>query len=590
MKRFLDRTLGHASFPFIAALLAVLLVLPSLWSGLQQDDLTQRLFLHGYADTTGQQKPSLAIFTFLTGDTTLARFVMDTGIAPWWTLPALRISFWRPLAALDHYLDYVLWPEQPMLMHMHSLLWFAAMIIAGVYMYRRYLGPTVTAGMAGLLFALDDVHGLAAGWIANRNTLITLLAGTLLLIVHDRWRRDGWNPGWILGPLLLGAGLFAGESALAICGYLFSYAIFLDHGTVRRRIRSLLPYVVLTVMWLIARDQRGHGTWGSGYYIDPLSEPLRFLEAVGMRFPVLLADQLFLPPSSLVLFIGEHPLSPVLIWGVVIVSLFGFLLWPLIRTDRVSRFWVAGMLLSVPIVCTTLPHSRLLMFVGIGACGLLGTWMQRAREKGIVPGEPRTHTRLRKWALIMLVGVHIPLAVVSLIYNATSPTFAQKYIQDPALGLAGGEELKKTDLMIVTHPIPFYAHQTGVARLVLGEVPPRRLRVLAPGNDSVHIQRPDSVTLLVRPEGGFIGGAFDNVFRGPAHPMVVGEQVRLTGMTVEILALTEDGRPAEARFTFGSRLEDPAFRWVCWANHAYVPFTLPPVGGSVDLTGSPIEF
>ncbi len=590
MLRSIERFLGLRSLPFILASVAVLLVLPSAWTGLQQDDLDQRYFLHGYADSTGGGAADLDIFAFLRGDSAGAHRLMDAGVAPWWTLPSLRLAFWRPLAALMHYLDYLLWPDRPFLMHAQSFLWFFGLIVAGAYLYRRYLGATVTAGIAAAFFALDDVHGLAAGWIANRNAMMALLAGCLILIVHDRWRRDGWVAGSLLGPLFLAAGLLSGESALAVCGYLLSYALFLDNGTIRMRIRSLLPYALVAGVWLVVRARLGYGTWGSGYYIDPLSEPLRFLEAVGMRSPLLIADQMFFPPSSLALFLGEHLLSPLLIWGVVIVVLFAFLLWPLIRADRVSRFWATGMLLSVPIVCTALPHSRLLMFTGLGAFGLIAIWIQRARACNVRPGEPRTHVRVRRWAVFLLIAVHGPMAALSLMYNASSAAFAQKYIQDAALTLVDDGTMRSTDLMIVNHPIPFYAHHAGTARLVLGSVPPRRIRVLAPGLDSVHIVRPDSATLLVRPCGGFIGSSFDNVFRGPAHPMMRGEQVRLTGITAEVVNLTDDGRPSEVRFTVNGRLEDPRYRWVRWEANRYVPFQLPPVGGSADLPGSPLEF
>jgi hypothetical protein len=108
--------------------------------------------------------------------------------------------------------------------------------------------------------------------------------------------------------------------------------------------------------------------------------------------------------------------------------------------------------------------------------------------------------------------------------------------------------------------------------------------------ESVRIARPDSATLVVRPEGGFISSSFDNVFRGPSHPMKKGEQVVLTGMTAEVLDLTDDGRPAVMRFRFAGRLECPPYRWVKWEGNRYVPFELPPVGGSTELPGSPLEF
>ncbi len=65
--------------------------------------------------------------------------------------------------------------------------------------------------------------------------------------------------------------------------------------------------------------------------------------------------------------------------------------------------------------------------------------------------------------------------------------------------------------------------------------------------------------------------------------MTVGEKISLLGVTVEITALTDDGRPAEAAFRFAMTLESPLFRWMQWANGVYAPFVLPAVGETVTL-------
>jgi hypothetical protein len=69
-----------------------------------------------------------------------------------------------------------------------------------------------------------------------------------------------------------------------------------------------------------------------------------------------------------------------------------------------------------------------------------------------------------------------------------------------------------------------------------------------------------------------------------------GEMVVLTGMTAEVIDLTGDGRPAGVRFSFSARLERPPYHWVKWEGNRYVPFDLPPVGGSAQLPGSKLEF
>ena len=54
-------------------------------------------------------------------------------------------------------------------------------------------------------------------------------------------------------------------------------------------------------------------------------------------------------------------------------------------------------------------------------------------------------------------------------------------------------------------------------------------------------------------------------------------------MTVEITALTEDDRPAEATFRFDRPLEDPSLCWLCYRENGFEPFTPPGVGASVEL-------
>jgi hypothetical protein len=186
--------------------------------------------------------------------------------------------------------------------------------------------------------------------------------------------------------------------------------------------------------------------------------------------------------------------------------------------------------------------------------------------------------------------IHLVLAPVLLAGNSTSASFAQKYIQDAAAGVSAGPELSDQDLVIVNHPIVFYAHYFKSARLFAGLSVPRRLRVLAPGLTQVQVERPDEKTLVVRPEGGFLADPFDNVFRGPSHPLRLGQRVILSGMTAEVTALTSDGRPAEVAFHFAVPLEDSTLRWLMWEGEGYVPFTIPSVGESRVIPPAPPLF
>jgi len=81
----------------------------------------------------------------------------------------------------------------------------------------------------------------------------------------------------------------------------------------------------------------------------------------------------------------------------------------------------------------------------------------------------------------------------------------------------------------------------------------------------------------------------DRLYRDSA-PMKIGQKIKLIGVTVEITALTDDGRPAEAAFRFAMKLESLLFRWLQWEDGAYVPFALPAVGETVTLPAATVPF
>ena len=88
--------------------------------------------------------------------------------------------------------------------------------------------PVWIAGLATLIYAVDDAHGMLVGWIANRNGLVTAVLGVLALILFIRWRREGWRPGAFTAPFVFAVALLAGESAIAVGAYLIAYVLFLE--------------------------------------------------------------------------------------------------------------------------------------------------------------------------------------------------------------------------------------------------------------------------------------------------------------------------------------------------------------------------
>ena len=143
------------------------------------------------------------MFGTLTGDPETTQAFLEMGALPWWSAPELEFDFLRPLSVLTHRLDYRLWPDSAVLMHLHNLLWLAACVVMAGFVYRRFIGPGWTAGIATLIFAVDESRAFPIFWIANRNALVGAFFYCACLILHDRWRKTGDRMSAVLAPVAL---------------------------------------------------------------------------------------------------------------------------------------------------------------------------------------------------------------------------------------------------------------------------------------------------------------------------------------------------------------------------------------------------
>ena len=97
------------------------------------------------------------------------------------------------------------------------------------------------------------------------------------------------------------------------------------------------------------------------------------------------------------------------------------LLWPLLKSNRHARFWAIGMHISVLPICATMPMNRNLLWVGIGACGLVGHFLGGvAANETWVPQKP-IRRFLTKALFVSILIVHLPVALlVRIISPATT--------------------------------------------------------------------------------------------------------------------------------------------------------------------------
>jgi hypothetical protein len=606
----LQRLLGHPRLPLFLAIIAVLLCIPSLWLGFQWDDHYIRLVLMRPAPIPEWERSPLELFSFYPGDGEFTLTAMDRGTAPWWTKLELHLAFFRPLTGITHWIDFRLWPGHPWVMHLHSLLWFGAAIAVAGLMYRRLLLPPWVAGLAALFFAIDDAHGMPAVWIANRNACIGALFGFVALIAHDRWRRHGWRPGRVAAPLALLLGLLAGEIALATVAYLVAYALFLDRDRWLGRLGSLVPSGLVCIGWWFGYRWLGYGAGGSAMYVDPGASPLEFARAAVERAPLLFFGQWALP-SQYYLLLSQRATEVMWLVAVGLVAAIGFLLWPLIRRDRMARFFAFGMIFSLLPACATLPGDRLLFLAGFGGMGLLAQFVAGVRGRAEwLPRFPVWRV-LAHGAVWVLLVIHLVFAPVLLLRASAHVKALGDVIERAADSLPADPAVVDQQLLIVNTPSTFISAYGVLIQFLDGRPTAPRIMTLGSSIHPIGVSRPAENLLVVRPEGGFLAPrgspvpgqeaeqppfdyrymfpVFDPLYRD-ATPMQEGERIELTGLTVEIMTVTEDGRPHEVAFRFDRSLDDPSLRWLEWDDGVYVPFVLPPVGESVTLPAVTVPY
>ncbi len=587
----LNRLLISRHIIALAVLAGALLTLPSLRVGWMQDDLFHRLLITR-PEAIANHRSSWDLFRFMDGDTTRTQRMMDEGVVPWWTWPQIRAAFWRPLTVATHQLDNLCWPNSAPMMHLHSVLWYAALLAGVGLFYRRLMGLTWVAGLAAVLYAIDDAHGLPVGWLANRNAVIATCFGVWAIICHHQWRCNGSRWAGPAAWVLLAMSLLSAEAGMGTCAYLFAYAVFLDQGSRRARWLSLLPYALLVVVWRLAWSAQGCGADGLGLYADPLHEPGRYLGLLTMRAPLLLLGQWALPPADATFLLGPQAFLAASAAAAVAVLCIGIVIWRVVRCQPLARFWACGMLLAVLPVAATFPSDRLLFFVGLGVAPLIAMFLQTVlrpqRESNdgprsaVKPGRASVVRRVSGWGLVI---IHLVIAPAGLAMRSAYPlgpprVAAQLSVRTPLDERAAGQ-----DVIIVNPPSTMHAMYLPTERTLAHQPSPRRTRVLAPGRPWVDVYRRDAHTLVIKAADGYLRFILDSLFRDDRHPFRTGDRVDIAGMRAEIISLTADRRPYEVAFTFDVPLEDSSLRWLQYKDGDFVPFSPPSVGQTIRLEG-----
>ncbi len=575
----LVRWLSQPRAPLVVGVLACLLMLPAVAGGFALDDHVLALKARAQTGIAGLASQPLALFTFTTGRTEDNHALMDQGaLLPWWTDPQHLNAFFRPLSCLTHLLDFQLWPSSPALMHLHSIVWFALLLCSLAQVYRRLASePAWLFGLAFLLYALDDAHGATVGWISNRNAIVSAALALPALAAHVRWRAQAESRAVWLAVLWFALGLCAGETAIALLGYLIAYAVVLDRGSVRQRLASLAPYVAVLLVHRVAYHVLGLGSFGSAGYHDPLHEPWAFVHALAYNLPVLLGAQLGVPAADVAFWgnMAQRGQLYVLSWLTLLAL--GWLCAPLLRWQPQARFWALGMLLSAVPVSASIPGERLLLMVGVGAAPLLALLLtapdfaQPAQALG------------QRWLLSGLALIHLvaaPLGLPARTYLMQLAADAADRI-DASVGVA--TTLPEQTLVVINAPVTIMLSYLRIARVHRGIVAPAHVHWLAAASSRIHVLRSGERSLRVTLDEGFLRKPDQTHYRSDLRALSVGDEVELSQLRAKVIAVTAEAGPKTVEFEFESRLDSPRYLFRQYRAGRLWPWQPPTLGASVSF-------
>ncbi|MEM6294324.1 MAG: hypothetical protein AAGA54_23825 [Myxococcota bacterium] len=560
----------------LLALVLVALRWSTLDTGLHMDDLAQRAMVEGGYPVA---RAPWDLYTFAGGTPEETRTLASAGALPWWSDPQLRLRSLRPLASVLVWAD-ARWLS-PKAAHVHSLLWWLAMLAAAGWALRPVLGGRWTL-VAVALYGLDDAHVYPLAWLANRAALISGVFGWLTLGLFVRAANGGPARGLVLAATSA-ACMAAGEYGL--CGLTFTatYALVVDERPWVRRMRALAPVLAPMAVYLVLHRLGGFGAAHSGVYLDPGSEPGAFLGAVAERAPLLTLDMLSGAPLTTLRDAVPGSLGPWVLAVLGVVAVTGVL--HVLVTDPARRRVLAWAGLSAGIailpVCASFLSERLTVLASLGAHIASAAFIALALE--------RVRDGWRRFAVPMVMSLaviagHGVLATRSgqeqterlrAFNEAGANLAAQMPVDDDAAASQRWVLLTAGDPMLLVYPPEF--------RAVAGHPRPASWTVLSLAPGPATMRRVSEHALELTMADGWFRAPLEGFFRRGDRPLALHDRVSLEGLEAEVVAVDPAGVPTTVRFTFDRALGDRSMRVLGLGARGFYRYPLAGVGATVPV-------
>ncbi|AKT38911.1 hypothetical protein [Chondromyces crocatus] len=540
--------------PALVLMAGLIIYLPAVRARFFLDDYLHASILRG---TFPVSRSPLDLYTFI-GEGERAT-LLERGMLPWWSDPQLKIRFFRPLSSALIWADHRLLGDDPLPLHLHSLLWWGATVLAARWIFQRVLTAR-PALYATVIFALAPCHALPLAWLANREAFISLTFGLLALAAMLRFHDQGeWREvGYALGFSSLS--LLGGEYAFSVGGYILTLAIAARGVALQRRLSALLSFAGPALVYLGVRAHLGYGTAGSGFYTDPFGAPLTFLRHAPRRAVTLLANGwLSLDGEALDQKTPAWMLAAIFVTGVAVLGLGVRRVFASLDAPRRmhARWLLAGSFLALVPVLAVQPSPRLVGASMVGIAATVALVLDQAWHRA---AHGSATTRGAEFVGLFAVGlgffhlVHGPVTswLSGRNYQRSSARF-EASARAFAAGLANPSE---AEVMVMrTSGSAFFMPFA----LQPNFEPPKRWRILAQTGHVLALRRgPRALELVVPEDQALFPEGLGNLYRSEETTLGLSGTVSVPGMRVKVLKRGPQG-PRVVRFETDVDLDEQAW-------------------------------
>jgi|GEM_PF-1209170 len=508
----------------------------------------------------------------------------------WWfsgTLP--EGGFWRPIPGLIWEALVRVFGERAFPMHLLMLILHAGVTVSLYRLVFRLMHHRSLAFLCALFFVICEDHSMGLGWTSTFTDLICVQAILVALLAWTSWlrRRKPWP--LILGLLALAVALGSKESAamapltLALLGILMpeGKANLIERGTLRlhlqraiARVGGWLPPLLILVAYLAGYKFLALGGINSLVYIDPLSDPGRFLGHLAAHLPVMfLATLSPIPPSTY--FFWAELLVPMAITGLIAAALAAAALIPF-RHHPLSIWAALIYLASLLPQMGTDASERLLYFPTLFAAILLAQLAASARPlaRRLYAAAPQLPRMTRAGGWWVVIAVLLPGILLSAVY--------------PFMFLPSGERSVDDLCSVLPHlegnddPVIFLLNARNPFVLLYGNDVlswyrnrPTEVWMLAACNACVSFERVGETSFVIRADrGGWLSNMFASIVRTEST-LAEGRVYEQGLFTATLLKLTRSRTDALAvRFDMKQPLDDRGTAFFRWNGSSYEPIDL----------------